>query len=147
MKNPAEDTDKLFSIVISLCKVANRYDTLPPHNSPQILVNDFGAFFIKKIELIQEDIDNIVVNQPELDSYHLHSKLERFSRLTEDSVQRIIMSSSNATCTLDPMPTWLIKRCSDVMTSVITQLLYLSLLEGHVPAPWKNAVVKPMLKK
>ena len=28
----------------------------------------FGAFFIKKIELIQEDIDNIVVIQPELDS-------------------------------------------------------------------------------
>ena len=56
------------------------------------------------------------------------------------------MSSSNATCMLS-MPTWLIKRCSDVLTPVITQLLNLSLLEGHVPAPWKNAVVKPMLKK
>ena len=59
---------------------------------------------MKKIELIQEDIDNIVVSQPEVDSHHLHSKLERSSRLTEDSVQRIIMSSSNATCTLDPIP-------------------------------------------
>ena len=45
------------------------------------------------------------------------------------------------------MPTWLIKRCSDVLTPTTTQLLKLSLLEGHVPAPWKNAVVKPMLKK
>ena len=57
------------------------------------------------------------------------------------------MSSSNATCTLYPMPTWLIKRCSDVLTPVITQLLNLSLLEGHVPVPWKNAVVEPMQKK
>ena len=147
IEESAGDTKKLFRIVNSLCKVDNPYDTLPPHNSSQILANDFGAFFIKKIELIQEDIDNIVVNQPELDSYHLRAKLERFSRLTEDSVQRIIMSSSNATCTLDPMPTWLIKRCSDVLPPVITQLLNLSLLEGYVPAPWKNAVVKPMLKK
>ncbi|XP_068726241.1 uncharacterized protein [Montipora capricornis] len=57
------------------------------------------------------------------------------------------MSSSKATCTLHPMPTWLIKRCSDVLTPVTTQLLNLSLLEGHLSAPWKNAVVKPMLKK
>jgi len=106
----------------SLCQVDNRYDTLPPRNSPQSLANDFDTFFIKKIELIQEDIDNIVVTQPEVDSHHPHSKLGRFSRLTEDSVQHIIMSSSNATCTLDPIPSWLIKRCSDALTPTITQL-------------------------
>lgn len=57
------------------------------------------------------------------------------------------MSSSNAACTLGLMPTWLIKHCSDVLMPVITQLLNLSLLEGHVPAPNKKAVVKTMLKK
>ena len=125
----------------SLCQVDNRYDTLPPRNSPQSLANNFDTFFIKKIELIQEDIDKV-------DSYLLHSKLERFSRLREDSVQRIIMSSSsNAASTLDPIPTWLIKRCSDALTPTITQLQKLSLLEGHIPAPWKNAMVKPQLKK
>ena len=82
----------LFSIGNSLCKVDNRYDTLPPLNGPQILANDFGAFFIKKFELIQEDIANIVVNQSESDSYHLCSKLERFFfRLTEYSVQRHVI--------------------------------------------------------
>ena len=64
---------ELFSIINSLCNGDHRYDTLPPHNSPQILANDFDAFFIKKIELIQEDIDNIVVSQPEVDLHHLHS--------------------------------------------------------------------------
>ncbi|KAK2552925.1 hypothetical protein P5673_025877 [Acropora cervicornis] len=56
------------------------------------------------------------------------------------SIPRIIMSPSNATCSLDPMPTWLIKHCSDASMPTITQLLNLSLLKGHVPAPWKNAV-------
>ena len=54
----AGDTKKLFNIVNSLCKVDDRYDALP--------TNDFGAFFIKKIELIQQDIEKIVVNQPEV---------------------------------------------------------------------------------
>ena len=123
IEESAGDTKKLFSIVNSLCKVDNRYDTLSQQNSSQILANNFGAFFIQKIELIQEDIDNIEVNQPELVSYHLHAKLERFSRLTEDSVQRIIMSSSNASCTLDPMPTWLIKHCSDLLNLLNNQNL------------------------
>jgi len=143
----AGDTKKLFNIVNSLCKVDDRYDALPTHDSPQSLANDFGAFFIKKIELIQQDIDRIVVNQHEVQVQHPHARLESFSKLTEDDVQRIIMSSSNATCILDPIPTCLVKNCSDVLTPAITQMLNLSLLEGHVPASWKNAVVKPMLKK
>ena len=67
--------------------------------------------------------------------------------LTEDEVQRIIMSSSNTTCMLDPTPAWLIKRCSDVLTPVITQMTNFSLMEGQVPLPLKNAVVRPLLKK
>ena len=116
-------------------------------DSPRSLANDFGAFFIRKIELIQQDIDRIVVNQPEVQVQHTHARLENFSKLTEDNVQRIIMSSSNATCILDLIPTWLVKSCSEVLTPVITQMLNFSLLEGHVPTSWKNAVVKPMLKK
>ena len=42
---------------------------------------------------------------------------------------------------------WLGKSCSDILTPVITQMLNLSLLEGHVPISWKNPVIKPMLKK
>ena len=57
------------------------------------------------------------------------------------------MSSSNSTCSLDPNPTWLIKRCSDVLTPIITQMINLSVSEGLVPAQWKNAVVRPLLKK
>ena len=68
IEESANDTEKLLSVSNSLCKVDNCYHTLQPHNSPQSLANDFGAFFIKKTELIKEEIDNIVVNQPEVDS-------------------------------------------------------------------------------
>ena len=143
----AGDTKKQFNIVNSLCKVDDHYDALPTHDSPRSLANDFGAFFITKIEVIQQDIDKIVVNQPEVQVQLPHARLESFSKLTEDNVERIFMSSSNATWVLDLIPTWLVKSCSDVLTPVITQMLNLSLLEGHVPISWKNVVVKPMLKK
>ena len=87
-----------------IVQVDDRYDALPTHDSPRSLANDFGAFFIKKIELIQQDIDKIVVNQPEVQVQPPHARFERFSNLTEDNVQHI-MSSSNATCVLDPIPT------------------------------------------
>ena len=143
----AGDTKKLFDIINSLSKVDDRYGKLPPHDSSQSLANTFGAFFIKKIELVQQDIDKIIVNQPEAHPQHPHSRLESFAKLTEEDVHRIIMSSSNATCRLDPIPTWLAKSCSDVLTPAITRMLNLSFMEGNVPAPWKEAIVKPLLKK
>ena len=143
----AGDTKKLFGIVNSLCKADNRSDVLPSHDSPRKLANEFGNFFIKKVDLIQEDIDNITVTPPEVDHRYPDTKFETFSTLTDEDVHRIVMSSSNSTCSLDPNPTWLIKRCSDVLTPIITQMINLSLSEGLVPAQWKNAVVRPLLKK
>ena len=143
----AGDTKKLFGIVNSLCKADNRSDVLPSHDSPRKLANEFGNFFIKKVDLIQEDIDNITVTPPEVDHRYPDTKFGTFSTLTDEDVHRIVMSSSNSTCSLDPNPTWLLKRCSDVLTPIVTQMINLSLSEGHVPAQWKNAVVRPLLKK
>ena len=104
----AGDTKKL-GIVNFLCKADNRSDVLPSHDSPRKLANEFGNFFIKKVDLIQEDID-ITVTPPEVDHRYPDTKFETFSTLTDEDVHRIVMSSSNSTCSLDPNPTWLIKR-------------------------------------
>ena len=39
----------------------------------------------------------------------------------------IIMKSSNATCKLDPIPTWLVKLCVDELKTVITKIINMSL--------------------
>ena len=39
----------------------------------------------------------------------------------------------NASCRLDPVPTWLVKSCLDVLASSITEMVNLSLLSGCVP--------------
>ena len=57
------------------------------------------------------------------------------------------MNSSNATCKLDPIPTWLVKLCVDELKTVITKIINMSLQDGYVPEAWKVALLLPILKK
>ena len=59
----------------------------------------------------------------------------------------IIMGSSNASCQLDPIPTWLLKLCGSELVPVITKMINLSLQQGQVPDSWKAALIRPLLKK
>ena len=40
---------------------------------------------------------------------------------TETDVRQLLKKSSNAFCAVDPMPTWLVKDCLDVLINPITQ--------------------------
>ena len=60
---------------------------------------------------------------------------------------KIVRESSNASCRLDPVPTWLVKSCLDVLAPSITEMVNLSFLSGCVPENWRTAVVIPVLKK
>lgn len=50
----------------------------------------------------------------------------------------------NASSQLDPLPTSLLKKCADVLTTIITTLINSSPQEGRVPARWKVALVIPL---
>ena len=102
---------------------------LPPHDCPYRLANDFGEFFCKKIETLKCDINNIspFMEKPTVERRSPERKLESFCQLTEEDVCKIITASSNASCPLDPIPTCLLKQCTDVLTPVITKLINSSL--------------------
>ena len=60
---------------------------------------------------------------------------------------KIVRESSNASCRLDPVPTWLVKSCLDVLAPSITEMVNLSLFSGCVPENWRTTVVIPLLKR
>ena len=62
-------------------------------------------------------------------------------------VEKIIKSFSNATCNLDAIPTKLLKQCTPVITPWITDIVNESLQTSIFPSCWKQAVVKPLIKK
>ena len=79
--------------------------------------------------------------------YHLPPPLSKFSLITEEKVHKLINSSTNKSCTLDPMPTSLVIDCIYVLLPIITKVINLSLGSGLFTDDWKCALVLPLLKK
>ena len=119
------DTRKLFQVVRSLSNKPEE-NQLPPHDDPCKLADDFGEFFCRKVDLIRNDIDAITVVPPVLNVPTPENKFEKFDVLSEEEVSDIIMGSSNASCQLDPIPTWLLKLCGSELIPVITKMINLS---------------------
>ena len=66
-----------------------------------------------------------------------------FKPVTEDEVNKCINKSPTKSCPLDPIPTFLLKDCLDILLPSITKLVNYSLIDGSFPNAFKIAVVTP----
>ena len=82
-----------------------------------------------------------------MDSPRVHSLLVSFEPATVDEVKKIIMSSPNKSCDLDPLLTVLLKACLETLLKPVTGILNASLCSGLFPDEFKHAHVNPLLKK
>ena len=58
------------------------------------------------------------------------SFLTDFERISDDDLKNIILFAKPKSCTLDRLPTWLLKNCVDVLLPTITTIMNLSLEKG-----------------
>lgn len=70
-----------------------------------------------------------------------------FTPLTCKEVETLIQSCASKHCKLDHIPTYIIKLTKSGYLSALTSLINLSLLKGVFPNTFKQALVKPQLKK
>ena len=75
------------------------------------------------------------------------TSLGNFTSISEAEVLKLIKNAPAKSCDLDPIPTQLLKSCTDVLLKPITHLVNLSLSEGVCPSALKCALVSPLLKK
>ena len=122
----AGDSRKLFRVVNSLSREPLE-TALPEYDDPTKLANEFGTFFLKKIEIIKENLDKFQVQEPRLAPVTPKENLENFSSLSIGEVCKIVRESSNASYRLDPVPTWLVKSCLGILAPSITEMVNLSL--------------------
>jgi len=73
--------------------------------------------------------------------------LDEWSRVTSEEVEKLIGAALNKTCQLDPAPTWLVKNMRRLLSPFISLLFSKSLTTGCFPQEFKEAVVRPLLKK
>ena len=70
-----------------------------------------------------------------------------FRPTTIAEISGIIKRLPDKQCDLDPLPTFLLKKCLPVLAPTITNIINLSLSTGDFPSCFKQAIVTPLIKK
>uniref|UniRef100_A0A8D2J9Z0 Reverse transcriptase domain-containing protein n=1 Tax=Varanus komodoensis TaxID=61221 RepID=A0A8D2J9Z0_VARKO len=140
---PAE----LFRVVQGLVRPGPKEDPMPPSKAR---CDDFARHFRKKIAQIRHELDTTNESEVSGETPMLPSGpklLEEFQLLRPDDVDKVLGRVRPTTCLLDPCPSWLINNSKHGIGTWILDVVNASLREGRVPAPLKEAVIRPVLKK
>ena len=73
--------------------------------------------------------------------------MEEFHTVNEEDVRKIICKLPNKCCSLDVIPTWLLKQCMPTILPTLTKVVNISLKSGTFPTSLKQAIVTPIIKK
>ena len=131
----------------------NQEPSLPNIDCDTELSNKFAEFFVGKIQSIRtllqdanqaSDMESDVLRA---DVRFSGQPLTDFTAASCEEVRKLLMSSPSKSCELDPIPTFLLKQCIDSFVPAITTIVNKSLCEAVVPSDFKQAIVRPLLKK
>ena len=99
---------------------------------------------MSKIKSIRDSLDSHPLYKP---TRREVPKFSRFSRITEDQVEKIIRSMPSKFCELDVMPPKILKQIISSIITPITNLINNSLENGVFANKWKTAIIKPLIQK
>ena len=144
---------KLFKTVQKLLEkpTVNYY---APSENDLMLADEFATFFTTKIDTLHNDLlvkKNALIDSAEcVNDVVLTMSSTRFSTFTEvklDDIRELAATVFSKSCVLDPLPSSIIKQCTDLLLPTVTNIVNLSLREGCMPTCLKSAVLSPLLKK
>ena len=123
---------------------------LPPGIPNKDLAVRFNNYFIQKIANIHTDLiekHQHLPPYPERPAPPGTQDLSDFQPVTLPKPQKIIQSTPNKNCDLDPIPTSLLKQILPSIIALIADIINSSLRVGIFPESFKRALVRPLLKK
>ena len=143
------DPKKLYKVMNELLH-RRRDIVLPSYDSNKDMANQFSSFFLNKIEKIRADLDAIQVLSPLNNSNDNNTLLPEsfldFASVSDEIVSKIIRNSPVKSCSLDPLPTHVLKHTKHLVT-FITNIVNKSIITGTFPSSFKRALVSPLIKK
>lgn len=126
-------------------QIANVY---PDAENSIDLANKCNTFFVVKVSKIVNALDESGVPlSPRETCIFTNDPLDKFVLVTDNEISKIISSSPNKSCALDPIPTSFIKQSVQSIAPVFSAVINSSFKEGYVPSSLKSAIVTPILKK
>ena len=132
---------------------------LPDTESPSHLANEFGQFFVDKVQKIRSEVDKLCDNYSDKDSYFCNindeqSKesscmyvFDQFIQVSEEDLLKVISKFPNKSCGLDVFPTWLLNQHVSVLSPALVRIVNMSLSSGVFPEDLRRAIVTPVFKK
>ena len=137
------NSKQLFSIVEGLLG-NTKENPLPPGRTSSQLAEEFADFFLNKIQRIREKLKDTPAYQPtQLDI----PQLRKFTPVTKKQLWKIISNMPSKTCRLDIIPTDKLKEILDSILPSLCHIVNLSLNTSQFCNRWKEAIVKPLIKK
>ena len=104
----------------------------------------FLQFFDSKVQSVRASTDG---HPPAEVRATTAASFRGFRACSAEDVRRIVMGSPTKSCTLDPIPTFMLKESIDALLPFLTAMCNASLSEGSLPQSQKHAIVTPLLKK
>ena len=123
---------------------------LPPGIPNKDFAVSFNNYFIEKIAKIHSDLIEKCLHLPpyiETQAPLGTHNLSNFQPITLPELQKLIQSTSNKNCVLDPIPTALLKQILPSIVALISDIINTSLRDGIVLESFERPLVKPLLKK
>ena len=141
IKEANKDSKQLFKALDSILGTINQ---LPTGTTNSQLAEDFADFFLNKIERIREVFTNVPAYQPnEIDT----PKLKNFTPITQSQLEKTIKAMPTKSCQLDFIPTDKLKKVIGGCLPALTHIINTSLETNQFCSEWKEALVKPLIKK
>ena len=151
-KDRLQTRDKKVTFKVLKSLLNSQESTLPDHSNEKQLCNDFVNFFTDKVRKIKSSISvqaeklgpsQTVSALPEACA----SKLGELTPTSVDELRAIIKTAAPKSCSLDTLPTELLKDDLETHLPILTELVNSSLTSGHFPSALKHGVVRPLIKK
>ena len=103
----------------------SKENILPDHESEIELAERFNEYFMVMVFVIHKNLEGLRTTSnsytEEIRKYQV--ALTHFRETSEDDVARLIQKSPKKSCSLDPIPTWLLNKCKATFTPTITRIV------------------------
>ena len=79
--------------------------------------------------------------------YMTTHRMENFTEIPKDNIEKLIKSAPSKSCELDPLPTLLMKTHGHVLVPILADIVNQSIQQGEFAQDLKEALIQPLLKK
>jgi len=112
--------------------------------APSIHADEFCRFFSEKVAKIRAATDG--APSPCFSSVCSGVSLHTFTSVSANDVVDAIPRLPDQCSAADPIPTYVMKRISDIIAPFVAELFNRSLVSGRFPAGFKEASITPVIK-